>query len=205
MVEPMSPSKSITKGQAGKFCDVLADALVKSGLPSEETQKVLETQGVEIAEEFVQSVRERLKMISKIVVRRVVVWRNRTQQEMLDAMGRTQYVNSEVVGLIPGKGDSEGEEDVYFIPLKGKDTSAEAVQALLDKYGLKPDGYAVGAVNEADPAFADSHPNFTQWVDENGKHCYVAFNRWLGGERIVDVSRYESAWYGRWLVGGVRK
>ncbi len=198
-------ASEITDGQIDNVCAKLRDALRKhrKEITTEAAQFALGTENIGMM--MFAPFREQAEMAGEMIVRRVRVKRNRTQQEMLDATGRVQYTNSEVVGLIPGKGESEKEEDVYFIPLNGKDTSAKAVQDLLDEHGLKPDGYAVAAVNEADPGFADSHPNATQWVDENGNHCYVTFSWWGGGERRVFCYRGEGGWDDDWSVGGVRK
>lgn len=56
----MSPSNTLTLGQAGKFFDLQIAALRKSGLPVPATQYVLENQGSEIAGEFVSLVRKRV-------------------------------------------------------------------------------------------------------------------------------------------------
>ncbi len=68
MTEVVTPSdiKTITKGQAGKFVDVAVDALVKSGLSSELTQKILESQGAALAEEFVGAVRKRVEALQTL-------------------------------------------------------------------------------------------------------------------------------------------
>jgi len=200
----VSPSevKPITPGQAGKFYDVFVAALCKSGLPSEPTQQVLEGQGNALAAEFVASVRKRVEMMSKLIVRRVKVNRNRTPQQVFDATGRKQYADSSVVEGMPR---GEGEEvDVYFFP-GGRYRSDAELEKEFDLYGLKPDPYAHAAVNEADPAFADKYPNATHWKDADGKWCYAAFYRWDDGERYVNVYRDGSDWNDDWWFAGCRK
>lgn len=180
MAKPMSPSKSITKGQIGKFYDVLEAAMLKSGLPSEETQKVLEIQGVEIAEEFVQSVRKRVEAISKLIVRYVKgVNRSQDPQQALDATGRVQYTNKTVADSMP-RGEGEEKEVVFFKPrpeaFKNGIISDDDLEKEYEFVGLKPvDPYSLAKVNTDDPAFADAHPNATHWKDTNGKWCYAAF------------------------------
>lgn len=66
MAKPMSPSEPITPGQIAKFYAVLEAALRKSGLPSAETQQVLETHGAVIAEEFVALVRKRVEAVASV-------------------------------------------------------------------------------------------------------------------------------------------
>lgn len=93
-----------------------------------------------------------------------------------------------------GEGD---EVNVYFIPTK-RFVPVNEVHAFLAQYGLVPDPRAQAAVNEADPAFADSHPNGSQW----GDNCYLTFLRWLD-ERGVRCGRHGHGWGGRWFLSGV--
>lgn len=181
---------------------MFADALVKSGLPSEPTQQVLASQGSTLADEFVALIRKRVESMSIIIVRRVKVDRTRTPQAMLDATGRNKYVTDSVVKTMP-KGDGD-EADVHFFKLDRYVSDAD-----LDKEyelrGLIPaDPYSEGAVNEADPAFADDHPNATHWKDDDDQWCYTAFYRWDGGERCVCVFRRGSGWHNCWWYAGVR-
>jgi hypothetical protein len=143
-----------------------------------------------------------VEAISEMIVRRVKVNRSRNPREAIAATNRAEYLNNEAVDNMPReKGE---EEDVFFFPLK-KFTGVADVQKMLDEHGLKPDPYAVAAVNEADPTFTDKYPNGTQWVDKDGKHCYLAFHRWHDDERSVLCHRDEYGWFDYWWVGGVRK
>ena len=203
MTEVMTPStKPITKGQAGKFIDVFIDALVKSGLPSEPTQQVLEEQGAAVAAECVSIVRKRVDAMSSIIVRRVQVDISRTPQQVLDATGRKQYTDSGVVAAMP-KG-AGGEVEVHFFKLD-RYISDNDLEGEYASRGLKPaDPCSLAAVNEADPAFADEHPNGTHWKDAKGKWCFATFLRWHG-ERGLGVDRHDRGWDGSWWFAGVRK
>ena len=203
MTEVMTPStKPITKGQAGKFIDVFIDALVKSGLPSEPTQQVLEEQGAAVAAECVSIVRKRVDAMSSIIVRRVQVDISRTPQQALDATGRKQYTDSGVVAAMP-KG-AGGEVEVHFFKLD-RYISDNDLEGEYASRGLKPaDPCSLAAVNEADPAFADEHPNGTHWKDAKGKWCFAAFDRWDDG-RELSVDRYDNDWLDYWWFAGVRK
>ena len=115
--------------------------------------------------------------------------------EVIDATGRNKYLNDDVVASMPqGEGD---EVDVYFIPAK-RFVPAKEVSAFLAQYGLVSDPRAQAAVNEADPVFADEHPNGTQW----GNNCYLAFDRW-SGERSVHCDRSGNDWDVYWFLSGV--
>jgi hypothetical protein len=166
--------------------DFLANGLRQISLPREAVQLVIETQGEQIAKELAAVVQRRVEVISEMIVRRVKVKVNRNPREAISATKRVEYLNNEVVDNMPRPevaGDVvEVEMDIYFFPLK-KFTSAADYQKKMAEHGLVPHPYGVAAVNEDDPTFADEHPNGTQWVDKDGKHCYLAFRRWRGAER----------------------
>lgn len=202
MTQVMTPSAPITQGQIGKFCDLLSAALRKSGLPSEPTQQILESQGGTLAEEFVASIRARVELISGLIVRHVKVDRTRTPQAALAATGRKQYITDTVVATMP-HGEGEETEVVFF--KVGRYLSDDQLEERCKLRGLKPaDPYSQSAVNEADPAFADNYPNGTHWKDAEGNWCYSAFDRW-DDERDVNVRRYGHGWEGRWWFAGLRK
>ncbi|MCR4279148.1 MAG: hypothetical protein NUV78_00175 [Candidatus Zambryskibacteria bacterium] len=203
MTQVVTPSENtITAGQIGKLQDILGAALRKSGLMSEPTQEVIETQGESLVAELVAAVRKRVEAVSNMIVRLVSVNRSRTPQETLDATGRRQYTDRNVVDAMPkGEGD---EATVYFFNL-GRYVSDEELEKEYELRGLKPaDPYSLAAVNEEDPSFADTHPNGTHWHDANGKWCFAAFDHWRG-ERGVFVSRSGRGWHGSWWFAGVRK
>lgn len=204
MSQNMSPSEvgTITTGQTVKWNDILVAALRKSGLPSEPTQTVLENQGAALAHEFVAMVRARVEAISDLIVRRVSVIRSRTREETIRATDRAEYLNDSVVATMPqGEGDTAA---VHFFKLDRYVSDAD-VEREYELRGLKPaDPYALAAVNEADPAFADEHPNCTHWEDENGNWCYAAFYR-RDDDRFVFVDRNDG-WGGvGWWFAGVGK
>ena len=202
MTKVVTPSKTITKGQASKFVDVFIDTLVKSRLPSEPTQQVLEEQGTAVAAECVAIVRKRVDAISSVIVRRVPVNILRAAQQALDATGRKQYTDSDVVAAMP-KG-AGGEVEVHFFKLD-RYISDNDLEDEYASHGLKPvDPYSLAAVNEADPAFADEYPNSTHWKDAAGKWCFAAFRRW-GVGRGLDVGRGDDVWSVSWWFAGVRK
>ena len=130
--------------------------------------------------------------------------RTRNPQQVLDATGRRQYTNKAVVATMPSRGTGVEENvTVEFFPIS-KNASDDEVARMFEDRGLKDDPYAVSAVNEADPAFADKYPNGTQWKDADDNWCYAAFNR-NGDERYVYVCRDDYDWQDYWWLGGVRK
>ncbi len=201
MARAVSPSNnSITKGQAGKFADLLVQALGKSGLPSAETQQVLEEQGASLAAQFIALVRTQVDMMSKFIRRTVPVDRTLLPEAAIIVTGRTQYVTASVVASMPnGVGDTA---DIVWIPLK-KGMSNKAVVKKLAEFKLTPvDPFALAAHNEVEPDFAKDHPNFTLWQDAAGNWCYAAFYDW-DDERYVDVYRVDSDWDDDWWVAAV--
>ena len=205
MTKVVSPSEvsPITSGQIAKFTDLQTAALRKSGLPSEQTQQVLETHGAALADGFVAEVRRHVEAVSNLIIRHAIGNRKHTPEEALKATGRQQYVTDSVVKAMP-RGES-AETDIYFFKF-GRYVNDADLDKEYELRGLKPvDPYALAAVNEADPAFADEHPNGTHWKDSDGNWCYAAFCRWLGGERNVFVDRSVGVWDDYWFFAGVRK
>ena len=204
MTDVMTPSddETISAGQVGKIQEDLGAALRKSGLLREPVQQVIENQSAALNTELVAVVRKYVEMVSNIIVRRVPVNILRTPQQALDATGHKQYTNNDVVAAMP-KG-AGGEAEVHFFKLDRYISDND----LEDEYasrGLKPaDPYSLAAVNEADPAFADEHPNSTHWKDAKGKWCFATFYRWRD-ERELGVDRNDSDWSDRWWFAGVRK
>jgi hypothetical protein len=96
------------------------------------------------------------------------------------------------------------EDEVIFFKI-GREVSCSELEKEYELRGLKPaDPYSQAAVNEADPAFADEHPNGTQWKDKDGNYCCAVFDR-RGVERCVGVGRYGYVWLDYWWFAGVRK
>jgi hypothetical protein len=88
---------------------------------------------------------------------------------------------------------------VHFVPTKRYVPVAE-VPAFLAQHGLVPDPRAQAAVNEADPAFADTVRNGSQW----GDNCDLEFSCRDEG-RIVRCGRHydDGGWDSRWWLAGV--
>jgi hypothetical protein len=203
MAKTMTASvQSITDGQIDNVVAKLRDALRKhrGEFGSEAAQQVLgvENLGMELLAPF----RKRVEAIADMIVRRVKVDRSRSPQEMLAANGRAQYVDKDVVKTMPkGEGD---EVEVFFFKV-GRYVNVADLAKEYELRGLKPDHYAQDAVNAADPAFADDHPNGTQWQDAKGNYCYLTFGRWRDGRRSVGCDRGGRDWRDVWWFAGVRK
>lgn len=145
--------------------------------------------------------------IANTIIRSFKIDRTRTPQAALDATGRKQYVDSDVVASMPTDGPDEGEV-IFFKPdpslYKDGYISDDALARDFDSRGLKPHPLAQAAVNEADPAFADEHSNGSHWQRMDGGYNFLAFDRWVG-ERCVLCSRGDRGWGGWWWFAGVRK
>ena len=203
MTEIMSPSTKITESQIGKIQELLGAGLRKSGLQSKPTQIVIEQQGKSLIEELIAVVRTHVEAISTLIVRNVNVNRNRKPKEVLTATGRNQYTNDDVVNCMP-HGDGETAEVIFF--RVGRFVNDADLEKEYELRGLKAaDPYSLAAINEADPVFADTHPNGTHWKDAGGNWCYAAFDRWDGVGRDVSVHRRDRGWGDDWWFAGVRK
>lgn len=206
MANPVSPSAdaTITTGQIAKLFDLISAGLRKSGFPGEQSQRVIEQQGESLVANFVADFRRRVEAISDLIVRRVSVNRSRTRKETLVATGRTLYVDDAVVDAMPQGDTSMTEAEIIFFKI-GRYVNDDDLEKEYKLRGLVPaDPVSQAAVNEADPAFADEHPNGTHWKDSSGKWCFATFNRWHV-ERCVNVDRRDSGWDDGWWFAGVRK
>ncbi|MCA9360623.1 hypothetical protein H6785_01260 [Candidatus Nomurabacteria bacterium] len=174
---------------------------MKSGLPGNVVQRVLETQGKEIVAQFVGIVRERVEAIEKRIVRLVEgIDRGQTAKEAIESTGRNFYGDiSHAIRLPIGTGDTE---NVTFIPLE-KRMSPGAVDSLVEDGGYKYASlHAVAKHNKDHPDFAEKVQHFIQSRDKEGRHSYAAFLRW-NDDRSVDVDRYEVDWRDDWFVAVV--
>ena len=137
-----------------------------------------------------------------VIVRRVTVDLSLTGQQALDATGRKQYANPTVLAEMP-RGTST-EVGVHFFKINSYVSCADLVKEY-ELRGLEPvDPFLLAAINQVDPAFADAHPNATQWTDSKGKFCCAIFDCWHG-ERRVRVGQGGDVWLGDWRFGGVHK
>lgn len=205
MASTMTPS--ITDEQIEKAVDTFRAALRKKRgeFGSEAAQLALGTDnlGMRLLAPF----RELVEMNSNMIVRRVLV-PARSFQAALDATGRTQYTTREVVNGVAATTEGVEREVIFVKPpatwYKDGYITCQKVAEFLDTMGLEPDPHGAAAVNEADPAFADQHPNATQWKDGNDRYCYATFYRW-NDERRVDVNRGGYDWDDYWFFAGRRK
>jgi len=203
MTKIMIASQPMTDGQMENLVDKFRAAVRRhrAEFSLDAVQQVLgiENLGMECLAPF----RARVEAISNLIVRRVTVNRTCTPQEAIDATGRTQYTDRTIVDAMP-RGEGE-ETEVIFFNL-GRYVSDDNLDKEYELCGLIPaDPYSLAAVNEADPTFADDHPNATHWKDSSGKWCYAAFDRFDDDERGVFVSRSGDGWHDAWWFAGLRK
>ena len=199
----IAPIIGMSSEQAGRAADRFQTFCRKEGsvLSKDTVQVVLEEEGEELSADMFATLRARVERRAKMIIRRVKVNRNLTHQQALDATGRAQHVNSEVLETAP---KVEGEEvNVYLFDLS-YDPTTDELDREMEIRGLKPDFDALAAINAADPSFADDCPNVTQWRDANGKACSAVFGRWRD-ERYVDVFRHDFGWRRSYRFAGVRK
>ena len=202
-MDSMTPSVTpMTDGQIDKAVATYRALLTKhrTELGSDAAQQVLGDHAY-VAEQ-IAVLRKRIEAISNMIARCVAVNRDRSAKEAFKATKRNEYLTDDVVTVMPqGEGD---EISVVFFKLGRYITDAD-LEKEYELRGLKPaDPFALAAVNEADPSFADDYPNSTHWKDEKGNWCYAAFDRWRDA-RYVSVYRDDNRWSGRWGFAGSRK
>lgn len=209
MTKVMTPSReSMTDGQIDKAVDHYRNVLKKHRDEigsSDAVQQVLGQPGY--LAQLLAVIRKHVEAVSGLILRRVKIDRTRTPQAVLDATGRKQYTDPKVVAAMPhGAGE---EAEVYFfkpdLTKRGGRIGDADLEGEFELRGFKPaDPYTLAAVNEADPAFADEHPNGTHWQDADGEWHYAAFDRWYG-VRFVRVDRDDGGWRDFWWFAGVSK
>ena len=204
--KPMTPSgKTITAGQIGKIQELLGAALRKSNLLSEPVQQMLASEGDGLVLEMLTAIRTRVEAISGMISRSVNVNIGGLPGRALELTGRKLYVTDDVLEAMPRDESSEVTVHFFKLDLKGGWISDDDLEKEYALRGLKPAGpYALAAVNQADPAFADTQPNCTHWKDKDGNWCFAAFNRWID-DRYVSVDQNEHDWSASWFFAGVRK
>ncbi len=193
---------SLTDGQIEAAVNQLRDAMRKhrDDVNKDAAQQALGTDnlGMRMFTVF----REVAEVMSGLILRRVMVNLKRSAQEAIKATGRVQYTDSKVLDAMPTAETDLAE--VHFFKL-GRYVSDADLEKEYELRGLKPcDPYSLAAVNEAEPEFADEHPNGTHWQDANGEWCFAAFSHWRDG-RSVRVDRDGSGWSVSWCFAGVRK
>ncbi|MDO8569336.1 MAG: hypothetical protein Q7R89_00915 [bacterium] len=201
MTQIVTPSAKTTAGQIDKAVANYRALLEKHAgeFSSEPVQQVLGD--LDFVGEMVGVFRRRVEAVSNMVTRHAHVDRARTPQEVLDATGRKQYTDRNVVNTMP-RGQGE-EVDIYFFKF-GRYISDLDLEKEYESRGLKPaDPYSLTQVNTVDPAFADTHPNGTHWQNAKGNWCFATFGHWRGG-RGVGVGGHDG-WSGNWWFAGFRK
>lgn len=196
------PGETTTAGQIDKAVANYR-AMLEKHAPHFAATAVQQALGLpELAKAQFEVFRTRVEAVSKTIVRFAKVDRTRTLKQSIDATGRVHYVNDNVVAIAPkGEGDAE-----YIFVNIGRDVNCDKLDEELGNLGFEliVDPQGLAAINEADPAFADEHPNGTQWKDINNNFCYAIFNRW-SGKRYVDVSQYGAYWNVYWWFPCRRK
>ena len=196
----MTPS--MTPDQVNKLVEQFRAQVTKhaSEFSSEAAQLALGTKG--LAAEMFAPFRKRAEAVGQMIIRSATVDLSLTGQQALDATGRKQYANPTVLAEMP-RGTST-EVGVHFFKINSYVSCADLVKEY-ELRGLEPvDPFLLAAINQVDPAFADAHPNGTQWTDAKGKVCYEAFDAW-DVKRDVYVGQSGGGWGDRWWFGGVRK
>ena len=135
-----------------------------------------------------------------------LVNREQSPQELFAAAGRKQYVNTEMVAIIPRQapaGVADNQPLVFFdLDLSERGGCSDTdLEKQYEARGLVADPYYQFNVNRENPEFADEYPNACHWKDAEGKWCFAAFGRG-DGERCIRVGRSGSGWGESWWFAG---
>jgi hypothetical protein len=121
------------------------------------------------------------KTTEERIIRVVTVDRLRTPVLAIAATTRAQHLDYNVVSTMP-RGYGENVR-VEFFPVERRDGGLQPQREYELRNMLPADPYSLCAGNEADPVFADDHPNVTFWKDAYGKSCMALFYRFRAGEQ----------------------
>jgi hypothetical protein len=152
------------------------------------------------ADVLVDQVRSDMQNIIIRMVRNIR--RNRSAQAAINDTGRNKHVNDGILATMPVGNGPEEVELVYF--RLGRTVYADELEREYEARDLEPDPQAQSADNEADPSFADEHPNSNYWNRDGNLSSFLAFDGW-NGKRRVGCNRGDDYWYGLWWFAGVRK
>jgi hypothetical protein len=121
-----------------------------------------------------------------------------TNKEALEATGRNMYVNDTVVKEAPRA--SKAKQKIYLFK-ENSSKSCIQLEKEYEKRNLLPvDLQTHAAFNKANPEFADTKLNATQWKNTKGRFYHAIF--YLGGGRGVRVDQGDDGWFGGcWFVG----
>lgn len=193
IMTPSVPTERMTIGQINKAVANYEAMLKKhaSDFPVEIVQRVLGMS--ELEKKQFELFRSFIEAQSKTVFRCATVNRNRSQSDAIGATGRALYLDKSVVKTMPM---ASGNIEAIFVNL-GRNVDSCRLDDELARLGFEliVDPQGLAALNEADSAFADDHPNATQWKDISGKYCYMFFDR-CHDERFVQVAQKSCFWQG---------
>jgi hypothetical protein len=132
------------------------------------------------------------------IIRRVSLVRNQNPQKVIDATGRKHHDYKGILMTMPhGKGE---EVEVVFFKLCRYMTDDDLKKEYARR-GLKPDPYAVAAVNETDKSFAKHYPNVAHWCWKRRLWCCLAFYDTADEQRVSIDTGYQG-FTGEWWAGG---
>ncbi|MBI4155749.1 MAG: hypothetical protein HY507_00775 [Candidatus Zambryskibacteria bacterium] len=128
-------TETITLGQIGRASDRFSERCRTNAvsLPRDTVQLVLEDEGDALAQEMFEALRTRVERRSEMVIRHVKMDRTKTPRQMIEALGRTEYITEAVLATMPTEGKDE--DDIYFFPLK-RFVPVGEMPAELDARGL---------------------------------------------------------------------
>lgn len=127
------------------------------------------------------------------VVGSVPVDRTRTPQQTFEALQREEpglILHLKVMAAMPRV---EGGFSATFVNLGCYVSCCELDEKLAKEgWGLIRDPQGLAELNEANPVFADAHPNGTQWPYVDRTYAYVDFRFWNGAKFVVCSYRDDS-------------
>lgn len=140
----------------------------------------------------------RIDVLPRIIILPFVVDPALVGMAAIDATGRVKNVDERVVEAMPRATVATGQ--IHFFNV-GWELAAGELPSVAARLGLHlVDPHTLAAFNAANPGFAYTRPNTTEWVNEAGEPCYATFTRWLDN-RTVYVGQIKVRGDHWWFAG----
>lgn len=198
-------SDALTDISISQFEVLYGQALRASDLPGSETGEVLNNLGARsaLAADLAAMTRKYAEARVGMFVRHTTVNSDQSLQQLLDATGKKQLVDSDAAATMPRGQD--GNVEMRFFQVD-RDLDDLELQEEYRIRGMVPYPWAQIRVNIDDPAFAVKYTNTCHWQDEQGIWHFLKFESLPDGGGVVIIesnlvnwpeTRYESgSWFG---------
>ena len=181
------PTKTTAK-QIEKLCSQIRTALKKEKFDGRLFSKVITSTYCRLTEDFIKSVKERVKTVRIPSYHRVKVDRTVEPEKMLRKAVNWEFINTIVsdTSILESIPRGTGEEvEVCFFMVNGNFTDDEIERECKKRKLIPADPYSIVAVNMEDPGFAEDKVLSTHWKGVDGVWYRADF--WRARARSLEM------------------